>query len=145
MIKETIHINFKGILELIIKFTIWMNPSYWFMNDRFNSKWDKLLNELMDTYEFTNIDEHTAMLGDTMVWIANHPYASFTFYGDNTNPHRLVLTDKRPSRYTIFKAKRKLDADRKLQDSYMVFDRHKDVVKQPILGNGIPKNWDGIN
>jgi hypothetical protein len=41
-------------------------------------EWDTILNELLGRFEFTNIKEHTAQLGNVTVWTSNHPYSSFS-------------------------------------------------------------------
>ena len=89
-----------------------LRPSFWVMNDPYNEKWDMKLNELMRKYIFKNKDNHEAKIGNAKVWIANHPYASFTcrdfpnkyFYG-------------RPSRMTIYRARKKL--------MFETFENHK--------------------
>lgn len=75
-------------------------PDYWLQNHTYSKAWDRKLNELLDKYDFTNIGSYTAMLGDTAIWISNHPYASFTPYG----------RDVRPRRKTILRAWRKLES-----------------------------------
>jgi hypothetical protein len=46
-------------------------------------EWDTILNELLNRYEFTNIKEHTAQLGNITVWTSNHPYSSFSNYNED--------------------------------------------------------------
>lgn len=68
---------------------IWLlfHPYYWFVSDSFTSKqfcnkWDTIINHLLDNYEFTEIRECTAKLGNFVIWTANHPYASFNEYSE---------------------------------------------------------------
>ena len=69
------------------------SPSFWLMSNPYNKDWDEKLNELLLEYSFVNITEYRATLWTYDIWIANYPYAAFT-YGD-----------MRPSRKTIIKAK----------------------------------------
>ena len=82
-------------------------PDYWIMNDPFNKEWDNELKQLLLRYSFTNIGSHYATLGDTNIWIGNHPYAAFTNERD----------DKRPSRLTIWRAKKLLDKQIELNEN----------------------------
>lgn len=77
-------------------------PSYWIMNLSYSNVWDKKLNELLDKYEFTDIDKFTAKLGNYEIWVANHPYNSFVPYDD------LINGKYRASRLTILRARKKL-------------------------------------
>jgi len=77
------------------------NPSCWLQNYGYAQEWDDELNRLMRVECFANITEHTARIGGHEVWIANHPYASFT----------LRRHDVRPSRTTIYRAQKKLMRD----------------------------------
>lgn len=79
-----------------------VRPSYWVMNYPYSEEWDTELRWLLDSgYTFEDVNEHHARIGDYEVWIANHPYASFTVQGDI-----------RPSRVTIMRARRVLMAGR---------------------------------
>lgn len=73
-------------------------PSCWLQNYKYSVGWDKKLRELLEKEEFTEISEHYAQIGKYKVWVANHPYASFT------NKY-----EARPSRRTILKAMEKLE------------------------------------
>lgn len=77
-------------------------PNYWVMNDRYNEQWDKKLNELLDKYDFTNIDWASADLGNNKIWVANYPYSCFIPY-DFANKANI-----RASRLTILRAKKKI-------------------------------------
>jgi hypothetical protein len=76
-------------------------PSCWLQNYPYSGGWDLHLNRLMTTDRFTGITHHYAKIGGCLVWVANHPYASFKLEGH----------DVRPSRGTILRAKNKLVAD----------------------------------
>lgn len=76
-------------------------PGCWFQQDRYSALWDKKLNELMGKYQFTDIGKYKATLGPANdIWIANHPYASFTY------------RRRRPRRITILRAMDKVTVDR---------------------------------
>lgn len=79
-------------------------PHYWVLNHPYNKQVDEFIKYLLDNYEFTNIGDHTATLGNVTIWISNHPYASMTLYG-----YRYALEKYRPSRLTIKRAKQKLE------------------------------------
>jgi len=76
-------------------------PRYWILNNPYNKKLDKYVNELLDKYEFTDISEYTAQLGPVKMWIANEPYAGML-------PYSLDSIKARPSRLTIEKGYKKL-------------------------------------
>lgn len=78
-------------------------PSCWIQNYQYNDAWDKKLNALMKNNNFIRTSFETATIGDTRVWIENHPYASFS--PDSCGIHI------RPSRATILKAFDKLIVD----------------------------------
>lgn len=66
----------------------------------YSPEWDEKLNELMDKYAFTNIDQHTAKLGSVTVWISDCPYADFECYEPRINAS--------PSRKTLKRARKEL-------------------------------------
>lgn len=82
-------------------------PNYWLMNYPYSKYHDEALNYLLDRYDFTEITHYKARLGEYEIWIENHPYASMliaNFSGfENT----------RPSRLTIQRAARKINAIKK--------------------------------
>lgn len=82
-------------------------PSYWIMNNQYDKRVDTLINDLMDVYYFASVGTHTAKLGDVTIWITHHPYASFCIHNVPE------LENLRPSRLTIYRAKRKLINDTK--------------------------------
>jgi hypothetical protein len=89
--------KFKDFLRMCL-------PDYWLQSNPYNKDWDALLNRLLDTEDFVLEDIYTARIGGGVVWISNHPYASFS-------PYYPVRMDVRPKRITMVRAKRKLDAD----------------------------------
>lgn len=82
-----------------------LKPSYWVQLKPFSGAWDKRLNDLMDSEMFTKCDQYTAELGGVEIWIANHPYSSFTPYQSTGLP------EVRPRRRTIARAYDKLMND----------------------------------
>lgn len=95
---------------MIEKILIFLNPSFWLMNDNYNHNWDKKLNSLLNSKDFTNIDKHTVTIGEYTVWISNYPYACFKCIG---GPDVSICKSGwsssyysgRPSRYTIYSFK----------------------------------------
>lgn len=94
-------------------------PSYWFMNFPYSREWDEELLIMMDRHNFEPIyyeylkqlNEHYVHLDDQEIWIRNHPYASFA---KSTSKKTLMLDGPprvRPSRMTIYKARKKLIED----------------------------------
>lgn len=71
-------------------------PMYWSMNYPYNAEVDKIVGELLDKYELTDLDsqECTCKLGKATIWVENRPYASARLYGTK-------LENFRPSRLTI--------------------------------------------
>jgi hypothetical protein len=71
-------------------------PQYWLMNHPYNQEVDKIVNELLDKYELTDLcsKECTAKLGKASIWVGNRPYASGNLY-------KTELENFRPSRLTI--------------------------------------------
>lgn len=93
----------RRIIDLIIILT---SPSYWLMNYKYSEIWDKELNMLMSKNIFkvnSTYRHYDCELGGKIIWVSNHPYASFTsgISGEYV----------RASRLTIIKAKRKYDYD----------------------------------
>ena len=82
-----------------------LKPSYWIMIGKYDREYNRYLNKLMVENKFEYKNRFTAKLGDTVVWIENHPYGSFT-------PDNGMGADKiRPSRSTVYRAWRKLHKD----------------------------------
>lgn len=74
-------------------------PACWVQNYPYSKDWDEKLKRLLEERRFVNVTYYTAEISGHVVWIANHPYASFSLYREP-----LV----RPSRRTILKAMEKL-------------------------------------
>lgn len=89
--------NFILSLQFIFK------PSYWDMLYPYNEHWDKKLNELLDKYDFTEINNHTAKLGDNLIWIGNQKYACMELYNG------YIDRRFRASRLTIQRGLKKLN------------------------------------
>jgi hypothetical protein len=71
-----------------------VNPRYWLRNYRTSRVWDREVRRLIATSApVTRKSPHTAQFGPHDVWIANHPYASFTLYG--------VAPEVMPTRRTV--------------------------------------------
>jgi hypothetical protein len=71
-------------------------PQYWSMNYPYNVEVDKIVNELLDNHELTDLSSQqcTAKLGKATIWVANRPYASARLHGtklDNYRPSRLTI------------------------------------------------------
>lgn len=78
------------------------HPSYWLMNYHYCETWDRHIKNLMAKHKFVACGGYTAKLGDTEIWIENHPYASMTPY---------LILKVRPSRRTIRSAYLKYTED----------------------------------
>lgn len=86
----------KTILNFIKSLKFIFNIDYWSLNYQYSKAWDDKLNELLDKYKFEKIDSYEAKLGNTVLWITNHPYASFHL--------KVGEIGFRPSRLTIQRA-----------------------------------------
>lgn len=82
------------------------HPQYWGQNHKYSKAWDKVLKDLMKSYDFKWDGDHTVTLGDILIWVSNHPYASFDLCQDGPKPFNI-----RPSRRTMHKAYQKLQVD----------------------------------
>lgn len=89
------------IREIILWIRVLLTPGCWLQNGKYSAQWDTVLREALKLHRFTEINAFRATLGPYQVWVANHPYASFT----------PPLTTARPSRRTILMAHDKLIAD----------------------------------
>lgn len=94
----------KILREISGWFRVLFTPSCWIQNERFSSVWDEHLNCLAQSESFSQIDGYTARLGNEILWIANHPYASFT-------SRRLSGLRMRPKRITILRLMDRLERD----------------------------------
>ena len=45
------------------------------MNNSYNKELDDKMSEYLDKYEFTNINNYLAQLGNIRIWIENAPYS----------------------------------------------------------------------
>lgn len=82
-----------------------LSPSYWCQISRVNSVLDKELNILLNNgTKFTNINHHTAHFGPFILWVANHPYASFSNYRRDTG------IPKRYTRHLLMKRLQESDS-----------------------------------
>lgn len=68
-----------------------LTPTCWIRNERTNNVWDRELNQLMEKYDFQPITGYTARLGPVELWVANHPYASFTLRNQTFLPKRTTV------------------------------------------------------
>lgn len=87
--------------KLIDAIKVTFSPKVWFPIHPYNKRWDHILNRLLDEEELVIVDEYTATLGGTKVWIANHAYGSFLIY---TGQKGDLIIKQRPSRATLLKA-----------------------------------------
>ena len=46
-----------------------LRPACWMQIHPYSAQWDRMLQHLLEHYEFTDINEHTAQLGPIEVWI----------------------------------------------------------------------------
>jgi hypothetical protein len=91
----------RKILEAIeIAFSL----TYWDQTQPYSKGLDDIVSELIRDYEFTNIADNTAMIGGVELWIGTIPYRCMMPMEMNA----------RPSRITIKRAVRKLQAARKV-------------------------------
>ena len=95
-----------------ILFTI-CHPSYWIMNHEYSEVWDTLLRKQAEEQYFTPEEDddpylsYTVKLGSLRLWVANHPYASFT-----QPPFDMIGCRRiRPSRLTIYQLHKKMIQD----------------------------------
>lgn len=91
--------------KLFFYLTLPLRPIYWVMNESYDKHWDDKLTELLSKYEFRDITNYHASLGDNRLWISNHPYASFVF---DLRINDDIIEEVRPSRYTLHIARKKL-------------------------------------
>jgi hypothetical protein len=87
-------------------------PDFWTMLGTYNQAYDDFVNRLLDEYNFTNIGEHTAFLNGYKFWIANYPYSfmvKHTVYSwEKGKRWPDDMKTYRPSRYTCYRAHKKL-------------------------------------
>ena len=70
--------------------------------ENYSAEWDRILTDLLDTFEVEEVGMHTVTLGGVEVWIGNRPYADGTQhrvpYG---TPVPRVSSNARPSNATL--------------------------------------------
>lgn len=91
--------------DFILSLQFFFKPSYWIMNQPYSKDMDEIMQKLLDKYEFKDITQHTAYLGEYEIWIENRPYACMLIRG--------YLDKCRPSRLTIKRGLDKLDKEKK--------------------------------
>lgn len=116
-------LNFLESLQFIFK------PHYWVMLGKYDAQWDAKLNELaknhkfkLETAKYSESVWYVSLDGQHM-WVGNFPYSflvpvdiksSFTAYDGEIlyfYEYQDSNTQPRPSRLTIHKLKKKLNAD----------------------------------
>lgn len=100
--------------DLKYRLRILFDTSYWLMNNKYSEDWDNELTKALESgCYFTEINSYTAKFAGMEVWIANHPYASFSLhrgYG-----YCGLCLESRPSRVTIMKLRERLEQSILLQ------------------------------
>jgi len=76
------------------------HPRFWLMNDSYEKAFDTWLLHSLETSSFSDITSFRATINGRRLWIANYPYAAFSY-----------LDSMRPSRYTIYKAHKQFIKD----------------------------------
>jgi len=121
-------------------------PIYWHMNYDYDKKWDDELKYLIENYDFEKyqseltinsqkivlpISEYETTINEKVIWIENHPYASFV--ERTVNKHNLYsdIIQKRASRLTIYRAHKKWKKDMKLAN--MTMSEKRDYKIDQIL------------
>jgi len=84
--------------------SVMFNTSFWTMLNPLSIEWDTILRNQMKHHKFEKIDNHSARIGDIIVWTASHPYASFS-------PISPINMKIRPTRRTVLAAHKKLVND----------------------------------
>lgn len=87
-------IDILGLLRVLC------TPNCWIQDYELNLEHDKWLVKSLGTSHFEEGSTHTVMLNGNVLWVANHPYASFTNIG------------MRAKRITILRAMDKLNKDK---------------------------------
>lgn len=105
------------MIKFLLSLQFIFRPLYWARNRPYSKEWDKVLNKLLDEYKFTDIEEHTATLGPTTLWIGNVPYAcmhTYLIFMKNTDSRYYPkYSNVTPSRLTILRCLKKLKEDSK--------------------------------
>jgi hypothetical protein len=120
----------KKILNFFENLQFLFKPKYWIMLGKYDREWDIKINELAKEYEFKSeagkYSEriyHVSLNGNHF-WVGNYPYSFLvpvaiksTFTGRDGVSTVHIYEDKdndtqhRPSRLTIYKLSKKLNAD----------------------------------
>ena len=90
-------------------FRVAFTPACWVVVSDYSSEWDVELNALMKKHRFYIRRERTVFLGPVELWIANHPYCSFTSYRFSLITG--TICGPRPRRITALRAMDKLNAE----------------------------------
>lgn len=115
----------KKILNFIISLKFILKPQYWIMNYNYSKEWDIELNRLLELHTFRLISSYRATLGDTEIWIANHPYASFVIHGN-------VRPIVRPSRLTIERTHKKLLQDIEIPRRSTTYEHEIEDIRRDL-------------
>jgi len=103
--------------KLIANIKIILSPSYWVMNYPYSKEVDLFMIDLLDNYDFENIQQHTACLGGVKIWIENIPYACMWIYQGDCN-----ILNLRPSRKTVYRGVKKLEQAKKNNTKQILLD-----------------------
>lgn len=108
--------NFRN-LQFIFK------PNYWYMHYTYNKEVDKIINELLDNHELTDLcsSGYTVRIGKAIIWTTNIPYASVRLYGTQ-------LENYRPSRLTIKRFLKKYYELKKAIDKNIVLQVRNELL-----------------
>lgn len=56
-----------------------LTPGCWFQTERYSPEWEReILDRLAAGEQFRRDGQYAVTLGDLNIWVANHPYGSFT-------------------------------------------------------------------
>ena len=88
--------NFTTKLKYFFK--VLLTPKCWIQLYPYSARWDAVIFKLLHRGNIKFYSQYKMLLGDTSVWIENHPYGSFL-------PYNMDYNDRfRPSRMTILYA-----------------------------------------
>jgi len=99
-----------GWLRVILTIGCWVT-----VRD-YSKAWDTELNDLMKTNRFMEIDAYTATLGGHLIWLENHPYASFHKYSHDFTARLQPI----PKRITMLRAMDNVKEDFAWHESHNV-------------------------
>lgn len=95
-------------------YKVWVvfRPSHWLKLGDIDPEWDNRLWDLLENEPIKFVGKYEALIGDTPVWIANHPYASGTskasLHGDDSLASHRGVDELNCSRATALLLGRKL-------------------------------------